>query len=199
MKRIMKKVAVLFLLACSFSCILFADDLNGNMADNSMKLSMDIPEDYGIDVPLNVLQLDHFVFRYDFGDRASLVPNDTLVINYDMLNARRMEFTLLFYGNLSSDYHVMIETDTGLGWTRTIDGEQIAIPLEVEWSVNEDARPEMSVNADLLDTDNVELNVPALGPMVGEPVVDVAFEWSDDAEMVPGAYFATINFTLSAI
>ena len=37
------------------------------VAENSMQLTIDIPEDYGIEVPKDVLRLDRFVFGYEIG------------------------------------------------------------------------------------------------------------------------------------
>ena len=168
------------------------------LAENSMQLTIDIPEDYGIEVPKDVLRLDRFVFGYEIGGERRLVPASNLDLDFDQLHGNRMTFTLLFYGNITTGYQVAIATDPGLGWTRTVGGEQISIPMETEWAVSEDAVSGIAVNQNTPDG-TVAISIPPQGPVQGIPVADVSFIWGDQAGMIPGTYYADISFTLSAI
>lgn len=162
-------------------------------SEESLELSIEVPDDYGVTIPSNVLKLDRFVFEY--GGR--LVPDDYLFIGPSEDYSEGLVFTLLYYGNRRDDYDVEITADPGLGWVMLSEGETITIPIDCSWYKSQETPAGYQVYAG--EENDVYIHVPAKGPVNGDPVAEFRLDWGDKAALRPGIYKTEISLVLSAV
>lgn len=184
----MKKVFVITIcLICILSQTLFAESQNLNFV-------LSIEEDYGIVIPDDVLRLDRFVFEYvDNSGASHLLRESTFDVGSLLIDENETVITLLYYGNLSSDYEVVISGDMGEGWNI---GDAI-LPVNISFLEAEDKPQDIVVRETRYG--EASILVPATASRSSVPVVDLVLSWSGEEGLLPGSYNANFTLELSAI
>lgn len=183
----MKKLLCLILILLFALATLSADSQN-------LDFLLTIEEDYGINIPENVIRLDRFVFEVtDESGVAHLMSNSSFDAGSLQLDQNSAVITLRYYGNLSSDYEVSISGDIGEGWNI---GEKI-LPITIEFLEAEDKPEDIVVRETRYG--EVGIKVPATGARDSVPVVDLVLTWGGEEGLLPGDYHAEMHLELSAM
>lgn len=185
MKKILS-VLILFLVFLSLSAV-------GN--DQTLILETVVPENYGINVPDHALHLDQFVFEFE-GDRgiSELLTESRFSIgNFE--STRMQTFTLLFYGNLSTDYTVQISVDTEDGFVRQSGNNEASIPVSVFFEEADEKPEDITVVCDE-EYAKAYVTIPPTGPRRGVEVVTLTLLWEEVRDLLPGEYEMAVDIEL---
>lgn len=183
----MKKLFCLILIFFLTLSALFSDSQN-------LDFLLTIEEDYGINIPENVIRLDRFVFEVtEESGVTHLMSNSSFDAGSLHLDQNSAVITLRYYGNLSSDYEVSISGDIGEGWNI---GDKI-LPVTIEF-VEADDKPE-DIIVQETRYGEVGIKVPATGARDSVPVVDLVLTWGGEEGLMPGDYHAEMHLELSAM
>ena len=179
----MKKVGLIFILLIFSVFILQAVEYR------TIEMEANIPEDFGMIFP-DAIWLDRFAFEITSkgGDRELLrvLPLSMGSIEEE---SGSFEFTLLYYGNQSVPYNVIIS----LGNT-VLSGSVSNIPLYGEIRRS----PETSFDIEVNDVGpgRALIHIPPAGARNGVPVADVILSWKGLRDADPGRYSAELEIGL---
>ena len=160
--------------------------------EDKLMVSAVVPEDYGVEFPLNALHIDRMYFSLT-DNEDSLIPSDQLSAGTMHIGMNEFRITLLYYGNQSEDYSFILETDAGDGWR---DSYGNIIPISVCVVDNSEAD---DIKVTEMDMGSAEVTVPANGPRRGEAAADIVFEWSGEPDPEPGIYTVDVNLCMYAV
>ena len=159
-------------------------------------LETSVPENYGIHVPDEALKLDQFVFEFETDNGAGELLTDSRfsIGSFDELEMQ--SFTLLYYGNLSTEYSVEIRSDSGDGFVYQERNADFNVPVNISFS-EPDEKPE-----DIEITEDEEyavarVTIPPRGPRRGVEVVSLDISWNEQRDLYPGRYELVLNIQLS--
>ena len=181
----MKKILILILSALlSFS--LFAEQTE------SINIEAVIAEDYGIVIPKEAIAIDRLIFEIELESGENcLLEKSELALGELSVGHGESSFTLLYYGNLSSDYDVVLtSTSSGL---YAIQGEGF-IPIEIEILRDKDCMSVIETTS--YSPNEVRLVVPAIGALEGEPVVKFLIKWDSPRDLPIGRYEGCVDIEL---
>lgn len=188
MRRIIISVLVVFLVVLPLPAV-----------EKSLNFSASVPEDFGVYIPSNSVRLDRLVFAFDneLHDFDYLVEHSDLYIGDITDYPNGIELAVLYYGNLSYTYDVVISTDTGRGLV-SIDGiDKGSFPLYV--TISEPSNALNSVEVTKLDENNTHLRIEPSGLVQGEKILDLDIRWDESLIDFPGTYRADLSFELMTI
>lgn len=190
---------ILVIVVLLFGGTLFAEEVS------YVNFSADIPEDFGVNFPDHAKRLDRLVFAVDVdidtesaesGSGVSYIHEDGLIDIGDITVNDGVSFSLLYYGNLSQPYDVVVSIDKGAGFVSMEDGIS-RLPMEVFMSAPE--TPSDYVKVRRIDDENIQLTVEPAGIMQGLRVLDIDVGWQEGFEALPGRYMADLEFELMTI
>ena len=184
-----RRIVFLLLLSISIAALNSAD-----MTKQELILETVVPENYGIHVPDEALSLDQFLFEFSTDNGTSELLTDSRFSIGSFEDMNMQSFTLIYYGNLSSEYNVVIRADSLNGFINQ-DSDGYSIPVSVSYSEPED-KPE-----DIRITDDEEYGVcsviiPPAGPRRGVDVVNLEISWDEQRDLRPGTYEMALNIEL---
>ena len=164
----MKRICILLFLIISV-LNLHATDINSQ----ELILETIVPENYGIHVPDEALSLDQFLFEFstESGTNELLTDSHFSIGNFEDVSVQ--SFTLIYYGNLSSDYNVKVKAVSGNGFVNSSGSNMVSIPVSISYSEPED-KPE-----DIRITDDEE-----------------SISWDSQRDILPGKYELALNIEL---
>ena len=189
----MKKVCSLLILL--FLCLSLL-----NAVDERLSFVADVPDDFGVNIPSDSVRLDRLVFALDseFSDLNYLASNNDLYIGDVTKYPEGITLNLLYYGNLSYPYDVVISTNSGRGLSAILEGDATAsIPLFVKIEESEELSDGVAVSE--IDENNTRLTIDPTGLRQGDNVLDVNINWDASATLLPGRYHADLSFELTSI
>ena len=184
----MKRLFLILLLAISALSFVSANN-------KDMQLNIVVPEDFGVEFPANAVRLDRFVFEISVTEgQKQLLDSWVFPIGVVEDNFGYREITLLYYGNPSKAYDVVLNFDIS---EMTLNGEPLgdSIPFWMEFERSEDADDDISVIEDS-ESNSVSVHIPSAGIRLGVPVVDIRFYWDISGSVLPGDYAAELNIEL---
>lgn len=160
----------------------------------NLEFSLSIEEDYGIQIPDDVIRLDRFVFEYtDEAGASHLMSSSAFDAGSLQLDQNSAVITLRYYGNLSSDYEVSISGDVAEGWHI---GDKI-LPITIEFLESDDKPEDITVRE--IRYGEVGIKVPATGSRESVPVVDLVLTWGGEEGLMPGEYETSMRLELSSL
>ena len=165
------------------------------VGNESMTLNAIVPEDFGVEFPPEAVRLDRFVFEIDSeNEQHQLLDSWMFPIGIVEDNFGYREITLLYYGNSSKAYDVILSFNMG---DMTLNGEPFgdSIPFWMEFERSEDADDDIQVFEDQ-DSDSVRVYIPSAGERLAVPVVDIRFYWDISGSVLPGEYAAELSIEL---
>ena len=167
----MKRICILLFLIISV-LNLHATDINSQ----ELILETIVPENYGIHIPDEALSLDQFLFEFSTEAGANELLTDSRFSIENFEDVLMQSFTLIYYGNLSSDYNVRVKAGSENGFVNSNGINTASIPVSISYSEPED-KPE-----DIRITDDEEYGIcsiviPPAGPRRGVDVVDLNVSW----------------------
>ena len=179
----MKKISVLMLLMLSL-IPLFA-------VEETIDIEAVVPEDYGIIIP-DTVAIDRLLFevKLESGEDILLEESD---VSLGELTVGKGEtsFTLLYYGNLASEYDVVLRAVSSGLYSENGEGH---IPLDIEIRRDEDCLPEIETTS--FSREEMHLVVPSMGALEAEPVLDFNVTWDNPMDLPLGRYVGTIDVEL---
>lgn len=178
--------------------ILIISTLNLHATDiNSQELILEtiVPENYGIYVPDEAISLDQFLFEFSTEAGTSELLTDSHFSIGSFEDVSMQSFTLLYYGNLSSDYNVIVKAGTRNGFVNNNAGDAISIPVDINYSEPEN-KPEDIKIIDDEEYGICSILIPPAGPRRGVEVVDLNISWGSQRDVIPGNYELALNIEL---
>lgn len=184
----MKKTLILLIVVFSIlTQVVFAES-------QTLNFIMTVEEDYGVNIPDDVIRLDRFVFEYiDAAGTPQLLSESTFDVGELIVGDNTTIITLRYYGNLSKDYEVRVSGDIGAGW----DVGNKYIPVNISFVGSEDKPDDVTVTETRYG--EAEILIPASGMRTSVPIVDLILNWDGDAELFPGEYIANLVLELSVV
>lgn len=184
----MKKLFLLLFLLLLLTT-LAATDMN----TQELILETTVPENYGIHVPDDALKLDQFLFEFNTKEGISELLTDSRfsVGSFDELDMQ--SFTLIYYGNLSNSYSVLVRVDS-TGFEKNGQAPS-TIPVNISFSEPED-KPEDITIVDDEEYGTCSIVIPPSGPRRGVEVVNLNIGWDSQRDILPGRYEMTLNIEL---
>ena len=136
----MKRVFVLLILIVS-ALNLYSTDINSQ----ELILETVVPENYGIHVPDEALSLDQFLFEFstEVGTNELLTDSHFSIGNFD--DVSMLSFTLIYYGNLSRDYNVIVKANSQNGFVNTNGDSDVSIPVTISYSEPEEKPDDIKI------------------------------------------------------
>lgn len=183
-----KKRFVCVFLAVLMMFPLFAEERK------SIDIEAIVPDDYGIVIP-EAIAIDRLVFEIELesGEEELLTENELFLGELNS-GLESSSFNLLYYGNLSFPYDVVLRaTSTGL-YSPDSSGH---IPVEIEVLRASDCNPEIETTS--LTDDEMHLIVPPMGLMEAESVLTVSLSWDSPRDIPLGRYVGTVDVELRSI
>ena len=184
----MKRLILIITLSILSLLALFAVE----PSTNSLLVKAEIPEDFGIEFPENVIHMDRMYFSLT-GEADSLLSSEYLDAGTIQLGMNEYRIMLLYYGNQSENYNFTLRADAGDGW---VDAFGNIIPITVRL---EDATVTDDITVAESDIGSVDVSIPAKGPRWGEHAVDIVLEWSGSPNPEPGTYTVELDLYMYAI
>ena len=167
-----------------------------SVSEETLTVSTTVPEDYGVEFPGQYLHMDRLYFAIMTSDGYSyLSEHAPLFINYNSSMGKYC-INLLYYGNQSTSYDVVIEVDPGLGWVRNDDVDELNVPIVIELAKSDGPQ---DIRVDDSGERQVALSVPPAGPRRGEKVLDINLSWDGYGQLSPGVYEADLKITMTTI
>lgn len=170
------------------------------MIAENLNFSLVIPEDYGVVLPPDAIELDRFVLALKDTDSETgrLLSSHYMDLGVLSLENENLCITLLYYGNKSEPYRVKVKAYSGVGWhTEDIYGELHTFPIDISWNQGQWVGHDISV-VDIGDG-MVEITIPPSGIFSGVPVVDLFLDWRGHSILYPGKYIASVELSLEIV
>ena len=186
----MKRVFVLLILIVS-ALNLYSTDINSQ----ELILETVVPENYGIHVPDEALSLDQFLFEFstEVGTNELLTDSHFSIGNFD--DVSMLSFTLIYYGNLSRDYNVIVKANSQNGFVNTNGDSDVSIPVTISYSEPEEKPDDIKITDDE-EYGICSIVIPPAGPRRGVEVVDLNISWDSQRDLLPGNYELALNIEL---
>ena len=185
---------------CNILILLFLCLSLLNAVEEKLSFIAEVPDDFGVSIPADSIRLDRLVFALDLEseDFNYLVSNKDLYIGDISEYPEGITLNLLYYGNLSYPYDVVISTDSGRGLAAILeDNAAVNIPLFVK--IEESSELNEGVVVSQIDENNTRLTIDPTGLRQGDNVLDVNINWDATAALRPGRYHADLSFELTSI
>lgn len=184
----MKYIVILIMMLASFSA--------SAIPETELVLTTEIPEDYGIEFP-EAIHLDHLYFSVQTTPTVrDFIRTDTIDTGSITSSDGYYRLKLLYYGNLSRPYNVMLSAESDGGF-RSSDHTADSIPLDIRFE-----RPGIMDDAfsvDINDDGSAHLHINTDGPVRGVEALDMIFTWTPASDTVPGEYVADIVVRMEAM
>ena len=157
----------------------------------SINVEAFVPDDYSIVIP-EAVSIDRLVFEIELeSGEDELMVEPEFSLGELSVGSGSTSFSLLYYGNLSSPYDVVINaTSDGL----INEGNGARIPIEIEIIRDDDCLSEIETTS--LTADEMHLVVPPMGAIEGEPVVKFIVTWDSPEDLPLGHYEGTMDLEL---
>ena len=162
---------------------------NAMAMTETLQFNATIPEDHGIVYPSNALRMDHLLFRIN----DVLVEKDGIAeVTFDWIH-NFITVDIVYYGNLSTDYDVILVADSNSGWISKDDPADY-IPISVYFN---EYQGENGIKSSIGDSpESIDIYVPASGPRRGQKVAEMIVYWEPGLALQPGYYDMDLNLSL---
>ena len=176
---------ILLMLSCLFLLPLMAVDYE------SIDITAIVPEDYGVIIP-DAFVLDRLVFEIELasGEDELLLENE-ISLGELSIGKNTAGFSLLYYGNLSSDYDVLITAYTDGIYNDSRTGH---IPVEIE--IFRDNECLSAIETTSYSNNEIRLVVPPIGAIEGERVLNFVLSYDSPRDLPVGRYEGTVDIEL---
>lgn len=180
MRRILYLLLIIFL-----ALPLFA------VESETVYLEAIVPEDYSVVVP-EAVAIDRLIFEIELeSGEDELLSEPEFSLGNLSVGAGSTSFSLLYYGNLASNYDVVINAKSeGL----VNEQSNVVIPIEIE--ILRSDKCLSAVETISISSDEMHLVVPPMGAIEGEPVLSFIVSWDNPKDLPLGRYHGTIDLEL---
>lgn len=180
----MKKVFVL-LLSVLLSSSLFAVQME------SINIEAVVPEDYSIVIP-DAVAIDRLLFEVELESGEDVLLEESDFSLGELSEGKGSTyFSLLYYGNLASDYDVVIKASSSGLYSTSGEGY---MPIDIEVIRDDDCIAEIETTS--YSEDEIHLVVPPMGAMEAEPVVKFIISWDSPRDLPVGRYEGSVDVEL---
>lgn len=164
-------------------------NLSAATDDKALNINVTVPEDWGVNMPDDAVNLDHLVLELNLEtESASLIENGDLYLGSLENLSKETTINFLYYGNLSSDYNVRIKKES----VKKFSSENSPYEMDFTTSFESADLYDDNVEVSILNSDEVILRIMPSGPVNGKQVLKMILDIEDAPFLYPGEYSATI-------